>query len=115
MTAAQDIVQLAGPFLAGGGAAGAVAFYTARKKAPAERDSIIVNGAETAVVALQAVLLAETARADRAEARADKADARVLAMEARLDAVQGLLDEAREELHTWLVADRTNVVADHNI
>lgn len=95
------IIGLAGPFLAGTGVAGAVAVYTARKKVPAEVDSIIVNGAEKAVVALQAVLQAETARADRAEAR-------VVAMEAKFDAVQGLLDEAREELHAWVIADRTN-------
>lgn len=96
-----DVVTLAAPFLGGSALAGLVAVYTARRKVPAEVDSIIVNGAEKAVVALQAVLQAETARADRAEARVE-------ALEAKFDAVQGLLDEAREELHQWVISDRTN-------
>ncbi|TCC19968.1 hypothetical protein [Kribbella sindirgiensis] len=101
MSATTEIIKLAGPFVAGGGMAGAVAAYAAWKKGPAEKDSIIVNGAETAVVALKAVLEAETARADRAEAERDRALEREAKMEARLDAMQKMLDEARDEIHAW--------------
>ncbi|GAB3830238.1 hypothetical protein [Kribbella italica] len=100
-------IQLAAPFLTGTAVAGVVAAWTARKKVPVERDSIIVNGAETAVVALTAVLAAETARADRAEADRDHAIAdrdaereRRMAVELRLDAIQAALDDAREELRS---------------
>jgi len=99
--ALEQILTTAVAGFAGGGAlTGAVAVYAARKKVPAERDSIIVNGAETAVVALQAVLQAETARADRAEARC-------AALELKLDAIQAALDEARTELHS-ILSDRAN-------
>ncbi len=95
------IVQLAGPFLGGTLVTGIGTYVLGRRKAPAEVDSIIVNGAETAVVALKAVLEAETARANRAEAERDRALERVASMEIRLDAVQLMLDEARSELHAW--------------
>lgn len=91
----------------GGGFIGAgVAVYTARKKVPAEVDSIIVSGAETAVVSLERTLAAETRRADRAEATVAARDARIAALEARtealesrLDTIQRALDDARAELH----------------
>jgi hypothetical protein len=88
------IVQLVAPFVGGTAVAGLASYAIARRKAPAEVDSIIVTGAQNAVIALEAVVRAETARADRAEAR-------LLAMEAKFDAVQGLLDEARAELHAY--------------
>ncbi len=94
----------------GGGFLGALTtVWTARKKVPVERDSIIVTGAETAVLSLERTLAAETKRADRAEAvvlAKDEAlarkDARIEALERKLDALQQALDAAREELHSIL-------------
>ncbi len=96
----------------GGGFLGALgALWTAKKKVPAERDSIIVTGAETAVLSLERTLAAETKRADRAEAvvaKKDEAlarkDARIEALERKLDALQAALDAAREELHSILTS-----------
>ncbi|WLW38576.1 hypothetical protein [Streptomyces phage Verabelle] len=95
-----------------GGFIGAIGtIWSARKKVPAERDSIIVSGAETAVLALEKTLEAETRRADRAEAvvaQRDEAlarkDERISALESRLDALQSALDAARDELHAILTA-----------
>lgn len=89
-----ELLTAAGSFVGGTAISALVNAWVNRKKAPVERDSIIVTGAEKAVVALQAVVEAETARADRAEAK-------VAAMEARLDSMQKMLDEARDELHAW--------------
>ncbi len=94
----------------GGGFIGAaVSVDTAKKKVPVERDSIIVTGAETAVVALEKTLAAETKRADRAEAtvavrdeQLNRKDARIAALEERLDQLQAALDAARDELHAIL-------------
>lgn len=111
---------IATALLGGGGTAALVSVYSARKKVPAERDSIVVTGAETAVLTLEKTLAAETRRADRAEAqlvertaeveRKDRQlamkdsqiarkDERIANLEARLDRLQELLDEARDELH----------------
>lgn len=95
--------------MSGGFIAAAVSVYTARKKVPAERDSLIVAGAETAVVSLERTLNAETRRADRAEAmvlvrdeQLARKDARITALEGRLDILQSHLDAARQELHDIL-------------
>ncbi|MFC0622806.1 hypothetical protein [Kribbella deserti] len=99
----QTLVYTAVTAFAGGSfLAGAVAAYSAKKKAPAERDSIIVTGAQTAVVALEAVLEAETARANRAEADLERERERRLALEIKLDVIQAALDEARNELHDYI-------------
>lgn len=102
-----DLLALIIPGILSGGAVGAaVSVYTAKKKVPAERDSLIVTGAETAVTTLERTLAAETRRADRAEAKVAsleevlaRKDARIEALERRLDALQNALDEARDELH----------------
>lgn len=86
-----------------------LSIYKARQSGPAERDSIIVAGAERSVLSLERSLNAETQRADRAEAALGKSDeallrkdARIVALETRLDALQAALDAARDELHTIL-------------
>ena len=93
--------------LGGGGIASLFAWLLARKKAPAEKDSIVVQSAETAALSLQKSLAAETARADRESARADKLqadnerkDKRIATLETRLDAMQTTLDEMRRELES---------------
>ncbi|WP_405056958.1 hypothetical protein OG474_29990 [Kribbella sp. NBC_01505] len=101
MSQIHTAMQLIAPALGGSLVTGIATYVVQRKKAPAEIDSIIVNGAETAVVALKAVLEAESARADRAEAERDRALEREAKMEVRLDAMQTMLDEARGELHAW--------------
>ena len=93
--------------LLGGGLITAfVALYRARKTVPAERDSLVVGGAETAVLSLERSLAAETRRADRAEAAVIEKDkiiaskeARIETLERRLDEVQNMLDAVRLELH----------------
>lgn len=105
-----EILTLIVPGLIGGGLIGAlVSVYTARHKVPAEVDSLIVTGAETAVTTLERTLAAETRRADRAEAHSAELEAallrkdeRIERLEARLDALQGALDDARDELHRIL-------------
>lgn len=91
----------------GGGIFGAVAtLYRAKKVVPAERDSFVVGGAETAVLSLEKSLAAETRRADRAEAAEARAqeiiaakDRRIEALERRIDDMQAMLDSLRVELH----------------
>lgn len=92
--------------LAGGGLQAIVALYSARKKAPAERDSIAVDGAEKAVLSLKHALHAAEARAERAERALAERDellrrkeARIEILESRLDDVQRVLDAVRTELH----------------
>lgn len=100
--------------LSGGFLGTVLSIYKARQNGPAERDSIIVSGAESSVLSLERALNAETHRADRAElslAKSDEAlarkDARIVALETRLDALQTALDAARHELHTILsIPDR---------
>ncbi|GAA2037291.1 hypothetical protein GCM10009740_31300 [Terrabacter terrae] len=92
--------------LGGGFITGGVAIYRARKTAGPERDSIVVGGAETAVLSLEKSLAAETKRADRAEAalverdrQLAAKDARIAALEKRIDTLQAALDSMRAELH----------------
>lgn len=72
--------------------------YAAKKKVPSERDSIIVNSAETAVLTLEKTLAAETRRADRAEQLLASRDARIEALEAKLELLQSVLDEAKAQI-----------------
>lgn len=97
--------------LSGGLITAVVSVYNAHKKTPVERDNIIVSGAETAVLALERSLKAETARANRAEsslASRDQTiatkDALIERMQARLDEVQRTLDEVRAELASIITA-----------
>lgn len=92
--------------LSGGFIGALVSVYTAKKKVPAERDSLIVTGAETAVSTLEKTLAAETRRANRAEeangelhAALARRDERIERLETRLDDMQRALDDARDELH----------------
>lgn len=103
------INTVAPALLTGGLVAALVSLYTAKKKVPAERDSIVVSGAETAVMTLERTLSAETRRADRAEQEVKRLhselvrkDDRILALESRLDQLQDALDQARAELHSIL-------------
>lgn len=105
------VTLLASTALGGGGLAAITSLYVARKKVPAERDSIAVGGAETAVLALERSLAAETKRADRAEAEnirlqseIARRDARIAALERKLDEAQESLNSVRAELHE-LVTD----------
>lgn len=100
------LVAVVSGVLSGGLLASVVALYRARKTVPAERDNIVVQSAETAVLSLQRSLAAETRRADRAEAemiRKDKVitekERRIEELERRLDTVQQMLDDVRAELH----------------
>lgn len=96
--------------LMSGGLIGAlVAAYSARQKVPVERDSIAVTGAETAVLALQHSLSAETKRADRAEATLAKRDARIEILEQKLDELQAALNGARAELQQILFEAKKGV------
>jgi chromosome segregation ATPase len=88
--------------LSGGLVLGVVQAYRAVKTAPSERDSLIVKGAETAVVALERSLAAETRRADRAEKQVADRDAQLERLQERLEAMQVALDEVRRELHDLL-------------
>lgn len=105
-----ELLRLVVPVLLSGSLiASLVAVYTARRKVPAETDSLIVTGAETAVATLERSLAAETRRADRAEARVRdlddallRKDERIERLEGRLDALQRALDDARAELHRIL-------------
>ena len=87
--------------LSGGLITALATVYAAKRKVPAERDSIIVNGAETAVLALEKTLAAETRRADRAEAQIAARDKRIEALEAKLELLQSVLDEARAEIASF--------------
>lgn len=77
-----------------------MAWYTARKKVPAERDSIIVGSAETTVQAALAVASAEAARADRAESDNRDLRSRLDSALARVDQLQSALDMVRDELNS---------------
>lgn len=70
-----------------------------RAKLPAERDSIIAEGAHTAVQSLTESLAAETARANRSEQENAQLRQRCKLLEARLDSIQSALEAARAELH----------------
>lgn len=94
----QVLLALAGGVASGGLIGAGATAYTAKKKVPAEVDSIIVTGAETAVQSLQASLAAETARAERAEAQVRERDARIDALEAKIDVLYTALDAVRDEL-----------------
>lgn len=96
------VVAVVTGLLGGGLITAFTGIYTARKKAPVERDSIIVTGAETAVLALEKTLAAETRRADRAEGEAARYRDQVRAMEDKLNALQDALDATRAELTALL-------------
>lgn len=103
MTLASAVIAA---LLSGGLLGAAVSVYTARRKVPAEVDSLIVTGAETAVSTLEKTLVAESRRADRAEAKVCSLnevialrDERIARLERRLDGLQDSLDAARTELH----------------
>lgn len=93
--------------MSGGLVFAATAAYKAWKTTPADRDSIAVKGAETAVVALERSLAAETRRADRAESALAAKDAQLERMQERLEAMQDALDELRRELHDLLHPEGT--------
>lgn len=88
--------------MSGGLFTSGVAVYKARKTAPAERDSLIVQGAETAVMTLERSLAAETKRADRAERQVAERDKQLERLQLRLESMQETLDEVRRELHDLL-------------
>lgn len=107
MSASTELVVPLATLILGGGLTGSlVSLYAAKRKVPVERDAIAVSGAETAVLALERSLAAETRRADRADAEVirlqgvvEARDARIAALEKRLDEVQESLDGVRAELH----------------
>jgi chromosome segregation ATPase len=100
--AIEALPTLASAVMSGGLVFAGTALYKARKTAPAERDNIIVQGAETAVIALERSLAAETRRADRAEKQVADRDAQLERLQERLEAMQVALDEVRRELHDLL-------------
>lgn len=101
MTTVAELV-VTGLLGAGGGSivGASVSAWQTRKKVPAEVDSIIVSGAETAVQTLIDTLAAETTRADRAEAMVRERDAKIEVLEKKIDALQAALDAVREELYS---------------
>ena len=97
MSLAIEVMAAVGGGSALGGLIGAgSSLWVSAKKTPAEVDSIIVNGASTAVQALAHSLAAETARADRAEAK-------VADLSAQFELIQDQLNIAREQLHSLAV------------
>lgn len=100
------LVAIVTGVLSGGLFTAAAALYRARQTVPAERDNLVVSGAETAVLSLERSLAAETRRAERAEASLVMRDEviaakerRIEALELQLEKAQLLLDQVREELH----------------
>jgi len=89
---------VAGSVLGGGLITAMREVWTARKTVPAERDSVVATGAETAVSSLMVSLKAETARANRAEAERDHLLERVGELESQLKIAQGALDEANRQM-----------------
>jgi uncharacterized protein YlxW (UPF0749 family) len=95
-----ELIATAALGTGGGGLVGhLISGWATRKKIPAEVDNLIVEGAEIAVQTLSQTLVAETARANRAEALVRQRDAKIEALEAKIDALQTALDAVREELH----------------
>ncbi len=91
--------------LSGGTLAAFFTYKIAKRKAPAEVDSIVVQGAESAVLSLQKANEVERHRAERAERDRDalraevaRKDARIEALERQLDRAQEMLNQVREEL-----------------
>lgn len=91
--------------LSSGTVAAILTYVIARRKAPAEVDSIVVKGAESAVLSLEKALTVE--RTQRAEAEKEarrlrdevaKKDRRIEALEKQLDRAQEMLNEVRAEL-----------------
>ncbi len=81
--------------LSGGGLVGFLGWLLAKKKAPAERDSIVVQSAETAALSLTKSLDAETKRADRLQSENDEKDAELRRLRAE---VQRLRDQVSDLL-----------------
>jgi hypothetical protein len=99
------LIAIVSAVLGGGGASAAVALFKAKKTTGAEVDSIIVGGAEKAVLTMKQALEASqhetnTVRADRDRLTAEVArkDDRIRDLEMRLDGVQALLDAARADI-----------------
>lgn len=87
------------PLLLGGGLITAlVTLYRARRHVPVERDSIIVTGAQGAVLALEKSLQAETARADRAEKEAERLRSEKEHLLEQIDTLKKTLDDVQEQL-----------------
>lgn len=101
-----DLVPLLLPLLLGGGLITAlVTLYRAKKTVPVERDSIIVTGAQGAVLALEKSLQAETARADRCSAEVEELRKDLADLERKLNnaqgtilALQATLDDMRQQM-----------------
>lgn len=112
-TTTSILIAIVTGVMGGGLITAGVSLYRAKKTATAERDNIIVTGAETAVLALQKTLTAETARADRAEKKNEELreemrqkEQRIAQLENKLDTIQSALDEARDELHAFVMGSR---------
>lgn len=84
---------------AGGALGHGLALWTARKRVPAEVDSIIVTGAETTVQAALSVAAAEAARADRAEAKVQEQEVHIERLLGQVEQLQAALNLVRDELH----------------
>lgn len=92
------VTALVGGAGAGGLITAGTAAWRASRTVPAERDSIIVQGAETTVQGALKLAQAEAARADREAARADRAEAKVESLLAQLEQAQTLINHIRAEL-----------------
>ena len=91
--------------LSGGGLAAFLTYKIARRKVPAEVDSIVVQSSETANLSLARSLAAAEKERDRLvdvaaakDAEIARKDARIEALEAQLDRLQIMLNAARDEL-----------------
>lgn len=90
----------AGGALAGGAIIGHLtSWWVARKKTPAEVDSIIVTSAETTVQGALKLAAAQAARADRAEARVAEQDAQIENLLARVESLLEEVNAVRAELY----------------
>lgn len=108
-----DVAQVAvTALLSGGGAAALATLMTSRSlsrktdaeahgiasKAPAERDNVIVKGAEAAVLTMQAALVSAQSRIGELEADRDSDRARIAELEQRLEVVQSRVQVAEDAL-----------------
>lgn len=99
------LVPIIVALLGGGALTALVTYLNAKRRAPAEIDSIVVQGAEAAVLSLQRAVDAANARAndvaverDRLAAEIARKDQRIMALETQLDRLQKMLNDARDEI-----------------
>lgn len=93
------VISILMPALLGGGLITALAtLYKTRRTVPVERDSIIVTGAQGAVLSLETALRHETARADRAERESERLRAEKEHLLAKIEEMQAKITALQDDL-----------------